>query len=167
MEGSRTKTVVDELILSEDPETALSIISKDSALVVEAIERIVAQNNELDDQIKKLQSRQKGFKKLKDGLKKVLTEAVKSTDQKVVETDKFIFRLCDNGGVQPMEIDGEVPDAYQKIVMEPDKKKIRAALDAGEELGFAHFKERGKHLRIEKKEILGYDRDADISEIEW
>ena len=47
-----------------------------------------------------------------------------------------------------MEITGDVPDNYKRIVYEVDRERIRADLEQGAELPFAHLNERGTHLRI-------------------
>jgi hypothetical protein len=80
-----------------------------------------------------------------DDLLRVMTDTLHETK---IKTDLHIFTVCRNGGKQPMEITGEVPDNYKRIVYETDTEKIRAALEAGEELTFAHLNERGTHLMI-------------------
>ena len=68
-----------------------------------------------------------------------------------LETDRFRLTVANNGGALPLFVDCEpeaLPDGYQKIRIEADKAAIREALEEGEELSFAHFGERGRHLRI-------------------
>lgn len=84
-------------------------------------------------------------KRMKAALLYVMTEKL---NQRKITTDFHTFTVCKNGGKQPMEITGDVPDNYKRIVYETDNDKIRAALEAGETLPFAHLKERGEHLRI-------------------
>ena len=47
-----------------------------------------------------------------------------------------------------MIMDGDVPNDYLKVIYEPDKDKIRQALEDGTELPFAHLEEKGKHVVI-------------------
>lgn len=77
-----------------------------------------------------------------------LQTAMVQMGKKEIKTDLHRFRIVNNGGVLPIVIDGDVPDSYTKVILEPDMAKIRAALDAGEQLPFAHLGERGTHLRI-------------------
>lgn len=82
--------------------------------------------------------------RMEDSLQTAMTQMGKNE----IKTDLHRFRIVNNGGVLPIVIDGDVPDSYTKVILEPDMVKIRAALDAGEQLPFAHLGERGTHLRI-------------------
>lgn len=75
-----------------------------------------------------------------------LFDQMKAIGKTKIKTPLFGFSICKNGGLQPMEITGDVPAQYTKS--EPDNEKIRKALTDGEALSFASFKERGEHLRI-------------------
>ena len=65
-----------------------------------------------------------------------------------IPAGEYTLKIAKNGGLQPMKIDGEVPDSFMKVIYEPDNSKIREALKNGENLGFAHLEERGRHLNI-------------------
>lgn len=84
-------------------------------------------------------------KRMKAHLLRVMEDTLHQTK---IKTDLHTFTVCRNGGKQPMEITGEVPDNYRKIVYEIDNDKIRADLENGVELPFAHLNERGTHLMI-------------------
>lgn len=84
-----------------------------------------------------------------DYMKLRLKQAMEEMGMKELKGDFHKFRIQKNGGKKPMQITGEVPDNYKKIVYEDDKEKIRKALEDGEELAFAHLEERGTHLRID------------------
>ena len=84
-------------------------------------------------------------KRMKAHLLRVMEDMLHQTK---IKTDLHTFTVCRNGGKQPMEITGEVPDNYRKIVYEIDNDKIRADLENGVELPFAHLNERGTHLMI-------------------
>ena len=79
-------------------------------------------------------------------LKNYLFEQMKAVGKDKFATALFKFSICKNGGELPMEIIGEVPDQYKKLV--EDNTKIRTALKNGEALEFAVLGERGEHLRI-------------------
>ena len=72
-----------------------------------------------------------------------------------IETKHFKIGICANGGKLPVELRPEIqanpamlPPAYQRVEIKPDTDAIRDALEAGESLGFAELKPRGKHVRI-------------------
>ena len=68
-----------------------------------------------------------------------------------IQTEHFRVSVAKNGGKQPMYVDPNVeviPEEYIIMRPEPDKEKIREALDAGQELEFAKLLERGTHLSI-------------------
>lgn len=102
-----------------------------------------------DAEIKRLtelkKTRQKGIDRLKDGVMK----SMKATERQKVDTKLFKFSIAKKGGLKPLVLDGEVPEEYCKVVYEPDKAKIREAIEQdGEILEFAHLEERGEYLRI-------------------
>ena len=103
----------------------------------------------IDKEINRLQAMKQTIdnhqKRMKAHLLRVMTDTLHETK---IKTDLHTFTVCRNGGKQPMEITGEVPDNYKRIVYETDTEKIRAALESGEELTFAHLNERGTHLMI-------------------
>lgn len=84
-------------------------------------------------------------KRMKDHLLRVMTDTLHETK---IKTDLHTFTVCKNGGKQPLEITGEVPDNYKRVVLETDTEKIRTDLENGVELPFAHLNERGTHLMI-------------------
>jgi hypothetical protein len=70
---------------------------------------------------------------------------------KEIETNMHRFKIVKNGGKLPLRIDGGVPENFIKteVKQSPDNDKIREALDNGEALTFAHYGERGTHLKID------------------
>ena len=94
----------------------------------------------------RLEARQKAFenraKLLKDNLQNTMTQLGKTK----FKTELFSFGIQKNGGKQALTIDGDVPEEYKKL--ETDTEKIRTALEAGQELPFAHLEPRGESLRI-------------------
>ena len=70
---------------------------------------------------------------------------------KKVHTFNHDFTVCKNGGKQPIEVTADVydiPQEYCIFIPKPNTDVIRKALESGQELEFAHLKERDEHLRI-------------------
>ena len=89
------------------------------------------------------------FENRADILKSTLYKTLKEMDKSNLKTAKFSFSICKNGGLAPLSVDEDytnIPQKYLKV--EPDNKKIRDALDSGENLSFARYEERGESLRI-------------------
>lgn len=92
----------------------------------------------------KLVVREHSVKRMKDALISAMDTAGIDT----LKAGNYELKIVNNGGVTPLNITGEVPDSFTKVVVEPDKTKIRKALEAGEELNFAELGQRGRHLKI-------------------
>lgn len=64
----------------------------------------------------------------------------------------YTLTVANNGGALPIEWETEdvtrIPDEYLVQVPQIDKKAVRAALDAGKDIGFARLGQRGSNLRI-------------------
>lgn len=67
-----------------------------------------------------------------------------------IEGKAYTFSSAKNGGKLPIEYTAEVPQDYKKAEIKwmNDTDKIRADLDTGKALPFAHYGERGTHLQI-------------------
>lgn len=64
-----------------------------------------------------------------------------------IKTDLRTIKLVNNGGKQPMKVEEEkVPDKYKLIIYQTDTERIRAELESGAKLDFAHLEPRGRHL---------------------
>ena len=83
-----------------------------------------------------------------DRLKNYLADVMRNTGKTNFKTQLHTFRIQKNGGKRALTIDGEVPEEYTKIVIENDTDKIRADLEAGKKLPFAHLEAQGESLRI-------------------
>jgi len=69
---------------------------------------------------------------------------------KTMETPRFRLTVAQPGGKPALEIVAEVPDQFTEVVTEvvPNKDAIRAALDRGETLPFAHYVPKQPYLRV-------------------
>ena len=96
---------------------------------------------------RKKQVRENNIKRMK----KALADTMIATEKEEIKAGDNTIKLVNNGGKLPLEITvdvDDIPNAYTIIKKEPNNDKIRAALDAGEELPFAHYGERGKNVMI-------------------
>lgn len=81
-------------------------------------------------------------------LKTMLMDAMIQTDNLTLDTGEYTVKVVNNGGIEPMVIDGDVPESMCKVILEPDKKRIREAIESGKDVPYAHLMPRGKHLSI-------------------
>ena len=92
----------------------------------------------------KQKQRENAIKRMKEALR----DAMIRTDQKQIDAGEYTIKLQKNGGRVPMCIDGEVPQNMTKMVIEPDKDKIRRWLEEGNTCDWAYLEERGQHIVI-------------------
>lgn len=88
-------------------------------------------------------SRHNAIKRMKDTLLYAMDEL--GLDQ--MPAGDFTIKIKNNGGLQPLIIDGEVPDNMTKVTVEPDNDKIRAYLKENE-CDWAHLDPRGRHVEV-------------------
>ena len=70
---------------------------------------------------------------------------------KKLETERYKITVAGNGGKQALEVNTiatELPEEFQKIVVEADADKIRDAIADGKEVKGCKLLPRGTHLRI-------------------
>lgn len=91
----------------------------------------------------KAKVRENNIKRMKEALK----IAMDRLNKKELPAGAFTIKLQANGGLQPLKIDGEVPQNMTKVVVEPDNDKIREYLKENT-CSWAHLEERGKHIVI-------------------
>lgn len=76
-----------------------------------------------------------------------IQESMELLGKKELSAGEYTLKLKGNGGMQPLIIDGEVPDNMKKIIYENDNTKIRAFLKDNT-CDWAHLGERGKHVEV-------------------
>jgi hypothetical protein len=87
-------------------------------------------------------------------LRATLLWFMQDRNHKELNTPLHRFRVANNGGLTPLEIDPSTTPArwkdsqYVQATYEWDTKAIREALDNGVDLPFARYGERGQHVRI-------------------
>lgn len=103
--------------------------------VKKEIERLKAKKDKLDNRVKTL--------------KETLLNTMQTLNLNNVKTENFKFKVSNAGGKQSLELCGDVPEEFKKVVYETDNEKIREALNNGEYLEFAKLAERKKILKVE------------------
>ena len=151
-------------IISLENQEAVNVLKAKGPNLVKMMKEIDGSLEDIKGKIKKLQAEKKKLEDGREMMESKLIEAIKATGLLEVESDEYIFALKKKGGIRPLKIiEGEVPDGYQKLIMEPDKEKIRKALENGEELEFAYLEEKGLSLKvtpINRKKL-------DLEDVEW
>ncbi len=102
----------------------------------------------LKSEIGRLNNRKRTIESNIERMKSSLQDSMQVSGKTKFKTDLFSFNIVKNGGKQSMDIYDKVPKEYSVVKLEPDKDKIRQALENGEELPFAILQERGESLRI-------------------
>ena len=114
------------------------------------IRNLESDSDALDAEIKRLMDRKKTTDKAIDRMKEMVMQAMKTTDKTKLTTPHFKFTVARAGGKTPVKITGDVPHEWCKVKYEPDKDKIRTAMEEdGEIFDFAELGERTEYLRME------------------
>lgn len=113
------------------------------------IRNMESDSDALDAEIKRLTDRKKTTDKAIDRMKDMVMQAMKTTDKTKITTPHFKFTVAKAGGKTPVKITGDVPHEWCKVKYEPDKDKIRTAMEEdGEIFDFAELGERTEYLRM-------------------
>ena len=113
------------------------------------IRNLESDSEALDAEIDRLMERKKTTDKAIDRMKEMVMNAMKATDKTKLTTPHFKFTVARAGGKTPVKITGDVPHEWCKVKYEPNKDKIRKAIEEdGEILDFAELGERTEYLRM-------------------
>lgn len=140
----------DEQIVNDSLESVIGAIEVKSQGYVAVLDRLDMEINackkEKEAWTQKLAVRENAVKRLKQRM----AEAMMQMGKDEIQAGNKVIKLKNNGGKKPLvlEENKEVPQSYMKVVLEPDKEKIRADLESGKKLDFAHIAERGKHIEV-------------------
>lgn len=115
----------------------------------DVIRRFKDYGTEAEHEAQRYAARAAMWKKKHESLKARLKLALERMGERQIVTAKNTVTICGNGGQQPLEITGHVPEEFQKTITKvvDDTDRIRLALASGE-LPFARLKDRGSHLRL-------------------
>ena len=149
------ENVFEMLLDPEIPEEAvfdtIEMIEADMDIKADGYAKIIksmdGDASQIDAEIKRLQERKNSIKTRQAALKQRLFDTMKATGRTNFKTALFSFNIQKNGGVKPVELQGDVPSAWLKPGA-PDMAKIREYLEAGNSLPFATLGDRGESLRI-------------------
>lgn len=119
-----------------------------SAGYVAVINRLEAEQAKADEIAKAYASVAKSRKNAIKRMKDTLLYAMDVMEVSEMAAGDMTIKIKKNGGMQPLVIDGNVPDSLTKVTIEPDNEKIRAYLKDHEDCEFAHLEERGRHIEI-------------------
>lgn len=143
-----TAEEVDEQVFNDTLEALTGELEVKGAGYVAVINQLDMEQKkakELADQFKrKADIRANAIGRMKDALKIAMVQI--GTDK--IEAGDYTIKLQKNGGKQPLIITGDVPDSMCKVILEPDKDRIRAAIEEGQDVGYAYLAERGQHIVI-------------------
>lgn len=103
------------------------------------------------DKAKELKQRYENIEKARENaikhMKARLLIAMDAIGKKELPAGDQKIMVKNNGGVQPLEITGDVPEKFTKITIAPDNDKIREYLKDNK-CDWATLKERGRHIEI-------------------
>ena len=104
----------------------------------------------IDAEIKRLTQRKKTFENRIASVKNYYLGELSAIGKKKVVTPIGAMTVAKAGGKKPLKIDDEtlIPQEFKKIIYEPDKEKIRTALEGGADISGVHLEERGTYLKI-------------------
>ena len=130
-----------------DSETSLSIADKLESL--EGYRRnIRAEADALKAEAARMTARARTLDARDEALKRYALGCMDAAGMNRLKAGIFSLRVSLNGGKLPLVVTGDVPEEFQLVKIEPDSDRIRAALNAGQDLPFAHLGERGRSLRV-------------------
>lgn len=139
---------IDEQMVLDTLESIEGNIEDKADNYAKIIKELEIKANVRKEEAKRLTDGAKIFENRIKTLKNNLYNTMKLTGKTKFATNLFNFNIVKNGGKQTLTIDSDVPKEYTKTVVENDTDKIRADLEAGKELSFAHLEARGESLRI-------------------
>ena len=110
------------------------------------LKELEAEAEKFKAEANRLATRAKTLNNRVDSIKSYIFNSMNAIGVKDASGELFSVKIQKNGGKAPLVIDNDVPVEYCKH--EPDNDVIRKAIEAGEDIPFAHLGERGESLRI-------------------
>lgn len=115
---------------------------------VHVMKQLEMEEDECDKVIEAFKAKKAVRSNARKRMKEALINAMDVAGLNELPAGEYTLKIAKNGGLQPLKIDGDIPDNFMKVQLVPDNDKIRKTLNDGEELPFAHLEERGRHLNI-------------------
>lgn len=138
----------DPQALADTIESMLPELQQKAVGYVAVINQLEMESAKADEISKAFKAKADARKNSVKALKNSLLMALDSINATEMQAGDWTIKAVKNGGMQPMVIDGEVPESFLKVIYEVDKDKIRQALKDGQDLSFARLEERGRHITI-------------------
>ena len=134
----------------EGVEGELDIKMESYAKVIKNLE---VQAVAIKEEEKRLAGRRKTLEKNMDRMKAAMMSCMKTLGKTRAGGELFTVSIAKNGGKAPLIFQEgltayDIPEEYRDWTPEFNKESIRAAIEAGEDLGFARLGDRGESLRI-------------------
>lgn len=137
----------DEQVFNDTLEALTGELSIKAAGYVAVINQLKMESKQADEVSKAFAEK----KRVRDNhikrMNEVLMFVMDQTGIEKLEAGDYTIKQQKNGGVQLLKIDGEVPESFTKVTVEPDNDKIREFLKDNE-CEWAHLEPRGKHIVI-------------------
>lgn len=145
-----TDSDADEQIVHDTLEGLMGEIEVTAAQLVPMLERLDMEIDACKKHEQEWNARRKVRENGQKRLKAMIMSAMDVLGVTELEAGDVKFKIQKVGGKLAIEyVDGvTVPEKYTKLTIETDNELVRKALDAGEELPFAHFAPRGRTLRV-------------------
>lgn len=144
--------MTDEDVSKEAVETTLECLKADlsdkASGYLAVMDQLDMEEKKCDEMMKEWKKRRDKRREAIDRMKQAMIAAINELGVKEIKAGEVVLKVQNNGGQLPLKIEGDVPEWFCKIILEPDNAKIREALDKGAELEFAHFGERTQRLVI-------------------
>lgn len=137
----------DEQAFLDTLEGLKGMIQDKAASYVDVIQQLDMEAAKADLMAKQFAAKRDVRKNNVKRMKEALMWAMDQMDVKEMPAGDYTIKVVKNGGMQPMVIDGEVPDNMTKVTVEPDNAKIREFLKENT-CKWAHLEERGRHITI-------------------
>lgn len=137
----------DEQAFLDTLESLKGELSEKAAGYVQVMKQLEMEETECDKVIEAFKAKKQKRVNSRNRMSEALMSAMDTAGVCVLPAGEYELKIVKNGGLKPLEITGEVPDNFTKVVIEPDKAKIREALEFVD-LDFAHLGERGRRLKI-------------------
>lgn len=138
----------DEQVFADTLEAVLGAIDLKADAYATVMTELTARVETIKNEIDRLSTIKRTIENHHARMKDALLMSMQATDRREIKTDLHTFKIVKNGGKVPLIIDGDVPEGMCKIILEPDKDRIRAAIENGDDIPYAHLGERGEHLAI-------------------
>lgn len=145
-----TDPEIDEQIVKDTLEGIMGEIEVNAAQLVPIINKLDMEIDTCKKQADEWTARKRIRENSLARLKQMIVTVMDAAGIKELAAGDVTFKTQNAGGQLAIDfVDGvTVPEKYTKLTIETDKALVRKALDAGEELDFAHFAPRGRILKI-------------------